>query len=316
MAKTTADPAAAAAVAAAVSAGPAAGKGLIAAAKADAKAEEAIAVASSKTESVVLDGSNGEAYVPSEEEVVDYAVQLGMELPDDADLLYVALEGLQAELPVQWKPCASPEGEVYYFNFETGESLWDRPDMEVHRKQFMLAKAKARGGASGVGALEDDDGQAEEAAAAAAAAVKEEPSAIAIEAAHETSSDEEDVVDPENPAPGYDMKGEIMTPMILPRPSGVPSLDFETLAAKLKEEEEKEKAADEEAKRLASMPLPAGWETAESRSTGQTYYVNTQTGATQYEFPDGVAEVWQVYGASHRFGSKGIKDKPTRRNSL
>ena len=302
-----------------MSADPAAGKGLIAAAKADAKAEEAAEKAVANSESVVLDGSTGEAYAPSEEEVVDYAVQLGMELPDDADLLYVALEGLQSELQAPWKPCASPEGEVYYFNFETGESLWDRPDMEVHRKQFMIAKAKARGGASGVGDLEDDDAQAEEGAAAAAAAaagVKEEPSAIAIEAAHETSSDEEDAVDPENPAPGYDMNGDEMTPMIHPRPAFVPSLDFETLAAKLKEEEEKEKAAEEEAKRLASMPLPAGWETAESRSTGQTYYVNTQTGATQYEFPDGVAEVWAVFGASHTYGSKGIRDKPARRNSL
>ena len=149
------------------------------------------------------------------------------------------------------------------------------------------------------------------------------------------------------------MKGNLMTDMTLPRPKDVPPLDFETLAAKLKEEEvtttgparqfpiaqlccvaawlprlgclslgawiasilcvrrvshlswaervsptccmqEQERAAEEEAKRLASMPLPAGWETAVSRSTGQTYYVNTQTGATQYEFPDGPAEVWKV----------------------
>ena len=80
--------------------------------------------------------------------------------------------------------------------------------------------------------------------------------------------------------------------------------------------QEKQKAAEEEAKRLANMPLPAGWETAVSRSTGQTYYVNTQTGATQYEFPDGPAEVWKVYGASHTYGSKGIRDKPSRRNSI
>ena len=34
------------------------------------------------------------------------------------------------------------------------------------------------------------------------------------------------------------------------------------------------------------MPLPLGWETAQSRSTGLVYYVNTKTGATQYEFPE------------------------------
>jgi len=32
-------------------------------------------------------------------------------------------------------------------------------------------------------------------------------------------------------------------------------------------------------------PLPAGWESAISRSTGETYYINTATGETQYEWP-------------------------------
>ena len=35
----------------------------------------------------------------------------------------------------------------------------------------------------------------------------------------------------------FDMKGNIMTDMTLPRPAEVPALDFDTLAAKLKEEE-------------------------------------------------------------------------------
>jgi len=320
--------------------GQAAGKGLIAAAKADVKAQETAeqsakvdkadagekvsdAAAASAGESVVLDGSSGAVYVPSEEEVVEYAVQLGMELPDDADLLWIALEGLQAELPPQWKPCASPEGEIYYFNFETGESLWDRPDIEIHRKQYFLEKAKQRSGGVADAALADADGAAgaggEDSKAGEGSgkeAVKEQPSAAAIEAAHETSSSDEELDPDADPPPGFDMKGNIMTDMTLPRPKEVPALDFDTLAAKLKEEEEQQKAAEEEAKRLASMPLPPGWETAVSRSTGQTYYVNTQTGATQYEFPDGPAEVWKVYGASHTYGSKGIRDKPKRRNSL
>merc|ERR1711988_1217655 len=147
-------------------------------------------------------------------------------------------------------------------------------------------------------------------------AVKEQPSAAAIEAAHETSSSDEELDRDAGPLPGFDMKADLMTDMTLPRPKDVPPLDFDVLAAKLKEEEEQQRAAEEEAKRLASLPLPAGWETAVSRSTGQTYYVNTQTGATQYEFPDGPAEVRRVYGASHTYGSKGIRDKPSRRNSL
>ena len=35
----------------------------------------------------------------------------------------------------------------------------------------------------------------------------------------------------------FDMKGNVMTDMTLPRPAEVPPLDFDTLAAKLKEEE-------------------------------------------------------------------------------
>lgn len=36
--------------------------------------------------------------------------------------------------------------------------------------------------------------------------------------------------------------------------------------------------------------LPAGWESAISRSTGETYYINTATGDTQYEWPTAVEE--------------------------
>jgi hypothetical protein len=69
------------------------------------------------------------------------------------DLLYIAREGLQvylktslnnsisynsilsnplnsdqAPLPEHWKPCKTKDtDEVYYFNFTSGESIWDHP---------------------------------------------------------------------------------------------------------------------------------------------------------------------------------------------
>ena len=43
------------------------------------------------------------------------------DMEKDRDLFWVAEEGLKAPLPKEWKPCKSPEGEIYYFNFETGE---------------------------------------------------------------------------------------------------------------------------------------------------------------------------------------------------
>lgn len=205
--------------------GQATAKGLIAAAKADVKAQEAEksekvdqpeagekasgAGAAGAGESIILDGSNGEVYVPSEDEVVEYAMQLGMELPDDTDLLWVAMEGLQADLPVEWKPCASPEGDIYYFNFETGESLWDRPDIEVHRKQFLRERAKQRSGAAesdtaGADSDADDMGSDESHAGedSGEEIVKEQLSAAAIEAAHETSSSEEELDPDADPLPG------------------------------------------------------------------------------------------------------------------
>lgn len=36
--------------------------------------------------------------------------------------------------------------------------------------------------------------------------------------------------------------------------------------------------------------LPAGWEKRTSRSTGRAYYVNTSTGASQWDVPVGMTE--------------------------
>ena len=167
--------------------------------------------------------------------------------------------GSDSPLPAAWKPCSSPEGDIYYFNFDTGESLWDRPDIETHKARFLLEKAKLLEGGT----------EAEAVAAAAAAvaaegdgaAVAEEPSAAAIAAAHETSSSEEEEGEDNADRPKFDWSGEVVS-LEMARPDSVPALDFEELAAKVKEQEEEEKAAEEEAKRLANLPLPAGWETA------------------------------------------------------
>lgn len=50
-----------------------------------------------------------------------------MRLPEDKKYLYIAKEGLKAPLPDPWKPCKAGEDEIYYFNFETGESVWEHP---------------------------------------------------------------------------------------------------------------------------------------------------------------------------------------------
>jgi centrosomal protein CEP164 len=44
-------------------------------------------------------------YIPSDDEVIDYAKWLGMDLQKDNDLYWIAHEGLMAPLPKNWKPC-------------------------------------------------------------------------------------------------------------------------------------------------------------------------------------------------------------------
>lgn len=67
----------------------------------------------------IMEEELDEDYEPNEEEIVEYAKYLGMDMHHDKDLFYIAKEGLKAPLPGPWKPCKSPDGEIYYYNFET-----------------------------------------------------------------------------------------------------------------------------------------------------------------------------------------------------
>merc|ERR1712151_789308 len=81
-----------------------------------------------------------------EKEIEEYAEWLGMDLQKDRDLFWIAKAGLKAPLPKPWKPCQSEEHEIFYFNFETGESVWDHPCDEHYRRVFAEHKAKKEAG--------------------------------------------------------------------------------------------------------------------------------------------------------------------------
>ena len=89
---------------------------------------------------IILEEEIDENYEPNEEEVVEYAKYLGMDLVKDRELFYIAKEGLKAPLPSNWKPCKAPDGEIYYFNFETGESIWEHPCDEYYRNMYEQEK--------------------------------------------------------------------------------------------------------------------------------------------------------------------------------
>jgi centrosomal protein CEP164 len=103
------------------------------------------------TVSIVLDDNYDPNYEPPQKEIDEYARWLGIDVENEKDLLFIARDGLKAPLPKEWKPCKTDTGEVYYFNFKTGESIWDHPMDEVYKKRVADERAK-RGTGSSLGA--------------------------------------------------------------------------------------------------------------------------------------------------------------------
>ncbi|ESO89091.1 hypothetical protein LOTGIDRAFT_105990 [Lottia gigantea] len=83
---------------------------------------------------VILEEDYDENYQPTEDEVLEYASIIGIDVQTESHLLYIAREGINAPLPENWKPCQDPNQDIYYFNFATGESIWDHPCDEFYRK--------------------------------------------------------------------------------------------------------------------------------------------------------------------------------------
>jgi len=58
--------------------------------------------------------------------------------------IFLAREGLKAPLPDCWKPCKTGD-DNYYFNFITGESIWDHPCDQIYKEKFQKEKQKLMG---------------------------------------------------------------------------------------------------------------------------------------------------------------------------
>ncbi|XP_076781113.1 centrosomal protein of 164 kDa isoform X12 [Arvicanthis niloticus] len=91
---------------------------------------------------LVLEEDSDETYIPSEQEILDFARVIGIDPVKEPELMWLAREGIEAPLPKGWKPCQNITGDLYYFNFDTGQSIWDHPCDEHYRKLVIQEREK------------------------------------------------------------------------------------------------------------------------------------------------------------------------------
>ncbi|XP_061074400.1 centrosomal protein of 164 kDa-like isoform X2 [Conger conger] len=92
---------------------------------------------------LILEEDYDENYIPSEQEILEYAREIGIDPDQEPELMWLAREGIVAPLPGEWKPCQDVTGDVYYFNFSSGQSTWDHPCDEQYRRLVVQERERA-----------------------------------------------------------------------------------------------------------------------------------------------------------------------------
>lgn len=73
-----------------------------------------------------------------------YAAFIGLDPAKDADLLWIAEEGLVAPLPDNWSEHVDHQGNVFYFDHKNKASSWEHPLDSKYRAKVKEAKAKKK----------------------------------------------------------------------------------------------------------------------------------------------------------------------------
>ncbi|XP_028275253.1 centrosomal protein of 164 kDa-like isoform X2 [Parambassis ranga] len=81
---------------------------------------------------LILEEDYDEDYIPSEQEIHEYAREIGIDPDKEPELLWLAKEGIVVPLPAEWKPCQD----------STGQSTWDHPCDELYRR--LVTKERER----------------------------------------------------------------------------------------------------------------------------------------------------------------------------
>ena len=77
---------------------------------------------------------------PTDEEIADYAIYLGMDPVADRELLYIAEWALTAPLPDGWTEHNDASGNEFYYNQMTGVSTYEHPLDEHYRSYYRQIK--------------------------------------------------------------------------------------------------------------------------------------------------------------------------------
>ncbi|NWU88818.1 CE164 protein, partial [Upupa epops] len=71
-----------------------------------------------------------------------FAQEIGIDPEKEPELLWLAKQGLMEQMPPEWKPCQNANGDIYFFNFADGRSVWEHPCDSQYRQLVLLEREK------------------------------------------------------------------------------------------------------------------------------------------------------------------------------
>ncbi|XP_061507748.1 uncharacterized protein MAL13P1.304 isoform X1 [Anopheles gambiae] len=99
------------------------------------------------TSSYIIGSTQGEGeifystYEPTNEEIIEYAVKIGIDPEKETSIIYLARQGLLHPLPDNWKPCYSKQVKAYYYYDRiTKKSQWEHPIDVLYRAKVIDAR--------------------------------------------------------------------------------------------------------------------------------------------------------------------------------
>ena len=91
----------------------------------------------------ILDDSDDD-FDPKTEDINQYCSIIGLDPIKEPDLLWIAKEGILAKLEPPWKAINQADVGLYYFNFETGDSMWEHPNDQYYRQKVKTEREKMK----------------------------------------------------------------------------------------------------------------------------------------------------------------------------